>query len=143
MASTPRGNAAQRPNGSAQGKICQFKLVLLGESAVGKSSLVLRFVKGQFHEFQESTIGAAFLTQTVCMEDTAVKFESKILIWVAMVFAMFLFRKFFFPMKIVFRLCFQWVFLNNFSNDFLYIYLSNSLGYGWSRKVSFKTILIF
>ncbi len=23
-----------------------------GESAVGKSSLVLRFVKGQFHEFQ-------------------------------------------------------------------------------------------
>ena len=24
----------------------------VGESAVGKSSLVLRFVKGQFHEFQ-------------------------------------------------------------------------------------------
>lgn len=48
---------AQRPNGAPQGKICQFKLVLLGESAVGKSSLVLRFVKGQFHEYQESTIG--------------------------------------------------------------------------------------
>ena len=73
-----------------------------GESAVGKSSLVLRFVKGQFHEFQvkakffkmtkftnethtfetyftpliqESTIGAAFLTQTVCLDDTTVKFE--------------------------------------------------------------------
>ena len=29
----------------------------VGESAVGKSSLVLRFVKGQFHEYQESTIG--------------------------------------------------------------------------------------
>lgn len=65
---------AQRPGGQ-QGKICQFKLVLLGESAVGKSSLVLRFVKGQFHEFQESTIGAAFLTQTVCLDDTTVKFE--------------------------------------------------------------------
>lgn len=52
-----RGGAA-RPNGPAAGnKICQFKLVLLGESAVGKSSLVLRFVKGQFHEYQESTIG--------------------------------------------------------------------------------------
>lgn len=50
---------AQRPNGT-QGKICQFKLVLLGESAVGKSSLVLRFVKGQFHEYQESTIGGKF-----------------------------------------------------------------------------------
>jgi len=66
--------AAQRPGGG-QAKICQFKLVLLGESAVGKSSLVLRFVKGQFHEFQESTIGAAFLTQTVCLDDTTVKFE--------------------------------------------------------------------
>nr|XP_009484960.1 PREDICTED: ras-related protein Rab-5C isoform X2 [Pelecanus crispus] len=55
-----RGGAA-RPNGPAAGnKICQFKLVLLGESAVGKSSLVLRFVKGQFHEYQESTIGVKF-----------------------------------------------------------------------------------
>ncbi|XP_035527921.1 RAB5A, member RAS oncogene family, b [Dicentrarchus labrax] len=70
-----RGGAS-RPNGpNAGNKICQFKLVLLGESAVGKSSLVLRFVKGQFHEFQESTIGAAFLTQTVCLDDTTVKFE--------------------------------------------------------------------
>lgn len=70
-----RGQPQQRSNGPQQGKVCQFKLVLLGESAVGKSSLVLRFVKGQFHEFQESTIGAAFLTQTVCLDDTTVKFE--------------------------------------------------------------------
>lgn len=55
-----RGGAT-RPNGpNAGSKICQFKLVLLGESAVGKSSLVLRFVKGQFHEFQESTIGGEY-----------------------------------------------------------------------------------
>ena len=38
-------------------KVYQYKLVLLGESAVGKSSLVLRFVKNQFTEHQESTIG--------------------------------------------------------------------------------------
>uniref|UniRef100_A0A8C2MWY5 small monomeric GTPase n=1 Tax=Cricetulus griseus TaxID=10029 RepID=A0A8C2MWY5_CRIGR len=70
------GSGATRPNGPNTGnKICQFKLVLLGESAVAKSSLVLCFVKGQFHEFQESTIGAAFLTQTVCLDDTTVKFE--------------------------------------------------------------------
>jgi len=68
-------NRVQRPTGPPQGRILQFKLVLLGESAVGKSSLVLRFVKGQFHEYQESTIGAAFLTQTVCLDDTTVKFE--------------------------------------------------------------------
>lgn len=75
----PRTGSIQRPNGATQNNFCQFKLVLLGESAVGKSSLVLRFVKGQFHEYQESTIGAAFLTQTVQIEDTAVKFE----IWVS------------------------------------------------------------
>lgn len=60
-----RGGAT-RPNGpNAGNKICQFKLVLLGESAVGKSSLVLRFVKGQFHEFQESTIGGTYLRQAM------------------------------------------------------------------------------
>jgi len=73
QASRPGGSGAQGPGGG--GRLQQFKLVLLGESAVGKSSLVLRFVKGQFHEYQESTIGAAFLTQTVCLDDTTVKFE--------------------------------------------------------------------
>jgi len=53
----------------------QAKLVLLGDMGTGKSSLVLRFVKGQFFEYQESTIGAAFLTQTVSVNDTTVKFE--------------------------------------------------------------------
>jgi len=57
------------------GRTHQYKLVLLGESAVGKSSLVLRFVKGQFFEYQESTIGAAFLTQSVNLDDCTVKFE--------------------------------------------------------------------
>merc|ERR1712177_191054 len=76
MASRPGagsgGNSGASPSGQ---RMSQFKLVLLGESAVGKSSLVLRFVKGQFHEFQESTIGAAFLTQTVALDDSTVKFE--------------------------------------------------------------------
>ncbi|CAN6481759.1 unnamed protein product [Victoria cruziana] len=53
----------------------QAKLVLLGDMGTGKSSLVLRFVKGQFYEFQESTIGAAFFTQTVAVEGRSVKFE--------------------------------------------------------------------
>jgi len=52
-----------------------FKLVLLGESAVGKSSLVLRFARGQFFDYQESTIGAAFITQTMPIDDQIIKFE--------------------------------------------------------------------
>uniref|UniRef100_A0A7S1CHQ5 Ras-related protein Rab-5C n=1 Tax=Bicosoecida sp. CB-2014 TaxID=1486930 RepID=A0A7S1CHQ5_9STRA len=54
---------------------CHFKLVLLGDTAVGKSCLVVRFVRDEFFEYQEPTIGAAFLTQTVNLEDTTVKFE--------------------------------------------------------------------
>ncbi|GMM46808.1 Rab family GTPase [Pichia kluyveri] len=46
-------------------KQSQFKIVLLGESAVGKSSVVQRFVKNSFDEYRESTIGAAFLTQSI------------------------------------------------------------------------------
>ncbi|RHY74237.1 hypothetical protein DYB30_001134 [Aphanomyces astaci] len=60
----------------AQIKTCHFKLVLIGDTAVGKSCLVVRFVRDEFFEFQEPTIGAAFLTQTVSMDDgVTVKFE--------------------------------------------------------------------
>ena len=34
-----------------------FKLVLLGDTAVGKSCLVVRFVRDEFFEYQEPTIG--------------------------------------------------------------------------------------
>lgn len=62
----------------------QFKLVLLGDSSVGKSSIVYRFVKDSFDDFRESTIGAAFLSQTIKIRDkdvpngesdTVIKFE--------------------------------------------------------------------
>merc|ERR1712188_77362 len=74
MGRKPRG-ARRTMNSSSGSKVVQFKLVLLGDSAVGKSSLVLRFVRGQFFEYQESTIGAAFLTQNVSLNDYTVKFE--------------------------------------------------------------------
>ncbi|OAL64152.1 autophagy protein [Trichophyton rubrum] len=68
--------AARAPGGRTSARFAQFKLVLLGESAVGKSSLVLRFVKDQFDDYRESTIGAAFLTQTISLDETTtVKFE--------------------------------------------------------------------
>ena len=56
-------------------KTWHYKLVLLGDTAVGKSCLVVRFVRDEFFEFQEPTIGAAFLTQTVTLDETTVKFE--------------------------------------------------------------------
>ncbi|CAI4034772.1 hypothetical protein SMKI_11G2220 [Saccharomyces mikatae IFO 1815] len=61
----------------------QFKLVLLGDSSVGKSSIVHRFVKDTFDELRESTIGAAFLSQSITIhpndggevKDVIIKFE--------------------------------------------------------------------
>lgn len=52
-----------------------MKLVLLGEAAVGKSSLVLRFVSDDFQENKEPTIGAAFLTQKCALANRTIKFE--------------------------------------------------------------------
>lgn len=57
-------------------KTLHLKLVLLGDASVGKSCLVVRFSKDEFHEYQEPTIGAAFMTQSVNVdEDYTVKFE--------------------------------------------------------------------
>ncbi|XP_041020440.1 ras-related protein RHN1-like [Juglans microcarpa x Juglans regia] len=56
-------------------KIIQAKLVVLGDMGTGKTSLVLRFVKGQFVDHQEPTIGAAFFTQILSLADATVKFD--------------------------------------------------------------------
>jgi len=56
-------------------RVCHFKLVLLGVTSVGNSCLVVRFVRDEFFEFQEPTIRAVFLIQTVALDDAAIKFE--------------------------------------------------------------------
>jgi len=56
-------------------KPIQVKLVLLGEAAVGKSSIVMRFVNNEFQHNKEPTIGAAFLTQKCRFEDRVLRYE--------------------------------------------------------------------
>nr|KJB13149.1 hypothetical protein B456_002G059500 [Gossypium raimondii] len=56
-------------------RIIQAKLVLVGDMGTGKTSLVLRFVKGQFFHHQEATIGAAFFTQILSVSEATVKFD--------------------------------------------------------------------
>mmetsp|Transcript_1631 Transcript_1631/g.4373 ORF Transcript_1631/g.4373 Transcript_1631/m.4373 type:complete len:220 (-) Transcript_1631:193-852(-) len=46
------------------------KVVLLGDSGVGKSSLVLRFITNEFKPYTESTIGASFMSKTVEIEES-------------------------------------------------------------------------
>lgn len=55
--------------------IISKKLVVLGDSAVGKTSIATQFVRGEFLEFQEPTIGAAFMTAKAEHENHVVKFE--------------------------------------------------------------------
>ncbi|KAJ6254124.1 ras-related protein rab-5c [Anaeramoeba flamelloides] len=55
--------------------LLQFKLVLLGDSAVGKTSLVLRFCKDQYSEQQEPTIGCSFINHNVEIGENEVKLQ--------------------------------------------------------------------
>jgi GTPase SAR1 family protein len=42
-----------------------FKVVLLGDSSVGKTSILQRFAKGTFKKDQDATIGAHFMSKMV------------------------------------------------------------------------------
>jgi len=56
-------------------KFVPAKLVMLGDTTVGKTSTVMRFVRNEWTEHRPPTIGASFLTQTVTLHDCVVKFE--------------------------------------------------------------------
>lgn len=50
-----------------------FKIVLIGDSGVGKSNLLLRYTKDQFKVHQQSTIGVEFATRSIKVEDSYVR----------------------------------------------------------------------
>ena len=51
------------------------KLVLLGETGVGKTSIAFRYVQDKFVKYQESTIGAGFLSKIQERPEHMVKYE--------------------------------------------------------------------
>ncbi|XP_057455568.1 ras-related protein Rab11B-like [Lotus japonicus] len=50
-----------------------FKLVLIGDSGVGKSNLLSRFTRNEFNLESKSTIGVEFATRSVRIHDKTVK----------------------------------------------------------------------
>ncbi|CUG88765.1 rab GTP-binding protein, putative [Bodo saltans] len=61
---------------SQSGGAKKYKVVLLGESGVGKSSLVLRLVKDEWIESQHSTVGASFFRYACHLEEgTTVNYD--------------------------------------------------------------------
>ena len=53
-----------------------FKVLLVGESCVGKTSVITKFIDDSFQEDQQSTIGGTFSTKSViCEGGKTLKFE--------------------------------------------------------------------
>ena len=50
-----------------------FKVVVIGDSGVGKSNLLSRFTRNEFNLESKSTIGVEFATRTVSMEGKTIK----------------------------------------------------------------------
>ncbi|KAI3815029.1 hypothetical protein L1987_14681 [Smallanthus sonchifolius] len=50
-----------------------FKLVLIGDSGVGKSNLLSRFTRNEFSLESKSTIGVEFATRSVRVDDKVIK----------------------------------------------------------------------
>lgn len=53
----------------------RLKIVLLGDMAVGKTSYMLRLVNNKFFNYMDSTIGAAFSTKIMEIDNKQVKIE--------------------------------------------------------------------
>lgn len=50
-----------------------FKVVLIGESGVGKSNLLSRFTKNEFNHDSRTTIGVEFSTRTIQLDNFTIK----------------------------------------------------------------------
>ena len=57
--------------------IKSYKIVILGDSSVGKTSIATQFSNGTFSDLQDSTIGAAFFSKTRIVDGK----EKKVEIW--------------------------------------------------------------
>lgn len=53
----------------------RYKVVFLGDSATGKTSIVTRFMYGTFESTFQSTIGIDFISKTMYLEEKTVKLQ--------------------------------------------------------------------
>ena len=50
-------------------EIYSFKIILVGESEVGKTSLVESYIRGEYKYYQQTTIGVEFSVKTIKLDD--------------------------------------------------------------------------
>eukprot|EP01084_Bolivina_argentea_P285368 489346_1 len=53
----------------------KYKVVIIGDAAVGKTSIIHRFTADKFDENQNTTIGIDFLSKTMYLEDSVIRFQ--------------------------------------------------------------------
>ena len=52
-----------------------FKFILIGDTGVGKTSLISRFITGQFNTDHEFTIGVEFGAKVISVNNRAIKLQ--------------------------------------------------------------------
>lgn len=56
-------------------KSINYKICLSGDSGVGKSSIVRKYIHNKFEDYSEATIGAAFFSRDIEFEDYTLKLQ--------------------------------------------------------------------
>ena len=59
----------------SQGKLRKYKLVFIGDQAVGKTSIISRFQFDTFDDHYQTTIGIDFVSKTVPVDDGTVRLQ--------------------------------------------------------------------
>ena len=52
-----------------------FKLILIGDSSVGKSNILLKYLKNQFNENSKTTVGVEFGTKNIIINNKRIKIQ--------------------------------------------------------------------
>ncbi|MBA0812850.1 hypothetical protein Gohar_026783 [Gossypium harknessii] len=71
--STPKSEGKAMSDDEGTGEDYLFKIVIIGDSAVGKSNLLSRYARNEFNPHSKATIGVEFQTQTMEINGKEVK----------------------------------------------------------------------
>lgn len=58
-----------------------LKVIILGDSGVGKTSIMNQYVNKKFNNQYKATIGADFLTKEVVVDDRVVTMQVRLKLW--------------------------------------------------------------
>ncbi|KAF9099072.1 septum-promoting GTP-binding protein 1, partial [Mortierella sp. GBA35] len=72
MAAT--GESAKKSSGSSHNSVV-IKVGMVGDSQIGKTSLMVKYVEGSFDEDYVQTLGVNFMEKTISIRNTEITFS--------------------------------------------------------------------